>query len=310
LRARTQIEIGRDEWSEILDSYRPLLGRYTWLLRLLAWRKRQIGFFPLRLHQRLQRFVSSSRPYFIGRTRQGVLFLGDVREYDSCHWAVGDSADEQVITRALELLRTRPGAYLDVGANCGVVAATLATLHKGSTQVVAFEPVPSTAARAAATFALNGLSAARLFQVAVGDQDGEIVIVEKEGHSGGASAVRHGEGAHGVRVPCRTLDNLVPILGLKDISLLKIDVEGFEPQVLQGAQQLLARQRPSVIYEYNAPVGQGGWTIEAMNNLIQQSGPYRFHGLSGDGVVINDVAHFQGSHLDVIGVAETAPISR
>ena len=108
-----------------------------------------------------------------------------------------------------------------------------------------------------------------------------------------------------MRVPCRTLDSVIQTLGITHISLLKIDVEGFEPHVLRGARQLLAEHRPVVIYEYNeydTPAGRGGSMIEAMNSIIRQSGPYRFHGFLEDGTLVPDVSNFQGHHVDVIGV--------
>jgi len=289
---------------DVLKTLRSMSGNYGWLLRLLRRRQERSGHFPNRLHKILLRCVPKRRPYFIGETRHGVRFLGDIREYDSVHWAVGAQSDERLIDLACEQLNARPGAYLDVGANCGVVAATVALRCPAVRGIVAFEPVPATAARCAATFALNGLDRARLFQVAVGETDGEIVIYEKPGHSGGASALPNRD-TSAARVPCCTLDTLRPRLEVGRVSLIKVDVEGFEPQVLRGAARWLASDRPVVLYEYNERALQAGWSIETMNNLLRAAGRYDFTGLRADGArlpILSGLGNAASNHLDVLCV--------
>ena len=56
-------------------------------------------------------------------------------------------------------------------------------------------------------------------------------------------------------MPTTTLDTFVEQHGIKNIDFLKIDTEGFELEVLQGAKQLLSEGKiGTVIFEYNAPI--------------------------------------------------------
>jgi hypothetical protein len=55
----------------------------------------------------------------------------------------------------------------------------------------------------------------------------------------------------------RRLSDVADSEGIRRIRFIKIDVEGFEDQVLEGGRDLLERVRPeSILFEMNAPVGQ------------------------------------------------------
>jgi hypothetical protein len=63
-----------------------------------------------------------------------------------------------------------------------------------------------------------------------------------------------------VRVPVTTLDGLVERLGLARLDFVKIDVEGFETEVLDGAARSFERFRPIVFAEFNA------WVLQCNRN--------------------------------------------
>jgi hypothetical protein len=63
-----------------------------------------------------------------------------------------------------------------------------------------------------------------------------------------ASAV-YRSGGRPIEVPMRSIDSLCEELVLKDVRFVKIDVEGFEPQVLRGMARLLRRDRPVIVFE-------------------------------------------------------------
>src|SRR5206468_3609115 len=119
--------------------------------------------------------------------------------------------------------------------------------------IFAFEPIESTVKRAAATLALNGITNVRLFHAAVGDNDGTISLFSAGDNS--ALASKDSSHLHGqvneMTVACRKLDTLMDQGVLAQVALLKIDVEGMEPEVVHGAQRLIERDRPSVLFEYN-----------------------------------------------------------
>jgi len=157
----------------------------------------------------------------------------------------------------------RPGAVLyDIGAHIGFF--TCSWLRLGGGRVEAFEPLPSTARVLRRTIRRNGFAArARVHTLALGNFNGAGQLIANEADLGAASAAfvaeigqadwlrrtRHFDPGRSRTVPVHRLDDLVADLDLPPPTLLKIDVEGAEAQVLAGAAQLLTTARPAVLCE-------------------------------------------------------------
>lgn len=151
------------------------------------------------------------------------------------------------------------GVVLDVGANIGLSALALAPLLPRG-RVLALEPSPRTVAALRRTLALNRLEDCVVVEpVAVGATQGEAAF-HAAGHSAGAHLMDPNTlGAASlpqVMVPVETLDALVARHALTRLDFIKIDVEGFETEVLDGARATLGRFRPLVFAEFNA------WTLQ------------------------------------------------
>jgi FkbM family methyltransferase len=71
-----------------------------------------------------------------------------------------------------------------------------------------------------------------------------------------------------VQVACLTLDSLIETEQLTSVDFLKLDAEGHEINVLRGAQQLLAKFAPVILYENIA--GSQGSNVEVAHFLIEQ----------------------------------------
>src|SRR5262245_31378322 len=145
---------------------------------------------------------------------------------------------------AWRLLRAGDRA-VDVGANIGYMTSLFATRVGPRGWVDAFEPHPRIRERLQRNVArLKGDVAAAHVTVhgcALGERAGAARLLEPEifGLNEGAATVAWSddEPAIGFDVEMARLD---AILDVERIALLKVDVEGFEPQVLAGAERLLA----------------------------------------------------------------------
>jgi len=141
----------------------------------------------------------------------------------------------------------------DVGANVGSYTAVL--VAAGAGQVVAFEPVQQTFDEL--TENVGSLPGVRLVHTAVGERDGAVqfevpTALRKTVASRDLSIAPGSSGEHQrLTVPICTLDSFIEASGTTP-DFVKIDVEGFELEVILGMQRLLASRPPRAIqFEFN-----------------------------------------------------------
>ena len=146
--------------------------------------------------------------------------------------------------RLLPSLIDRRRNAIDVGANKGTYSYFLARLAR---QVYAFEPNPK-------MFAVLRRTAGRnvtVLPVALSNRSGAATLRIPYGRKGvsnqgsSLSAAKPMEHFIPLAVERRRLDDL----GIRDIGFIKIDVEGHEREVLQGAMETIARDRPTLLIE-------------------------------------------------------------
>jgi FkbM family methyltransferase len=138
--------------------------------------------------------------------------------------------------RSIELCTQRDVA-LDIGANVGLWSRDLV---KSFGRVIAFEPVA--VFRECLEQNVTGANF-EVRPIALGDQDTMGTMIITEDNSGHSHLDPNTMGAGDVQVV--QLDNL----NLHDINYIKIDCEGYEYRILQGAEQTIRRCRPVVVIE-------------------------------------------------------------
>ncbi len=148
-------------------------------------------------------------------------------------------------------------AVLDIGANIGVMTVHLARTVKGST-VYSFEPIPTNISTFKRIIKYFNLQNVKLFEIALGNSEGEVEMVMpmiSKVKMQGLSHVIHDsipENNEGERfkVPLKMLDNMIELTNAPQrISAIKIDVENFEFFVLDGAKQLISKNKPIIYAE-------------------------------------------------------------
>jgi FkbM family methyltransferase len=158
-------------------------------------------------------------------------------------------------TKIYRRIVRRGDVVFDVGANFGWFTALFARWVGDHGQVHAFEPVPFIHELAVKTLALNGIdSRVRLNQFALGQQQGSLTINTYSGLPHGHATASDLGRTDTVRHVCevRRLDQYCEDNAVETIRFMKVDVEGFEPDVFAGAERMLcSRDAPVIAFEVN-----------------------------------------------------------
>jgi FkbM family methyltransferase len=208
----------------------------------------------------LSRIVLSARaglglPPTLETRRGGIRWKLDLAEgIDLSIWLLG-GFEPRTLRDYRRLVR--PGdVVLDIGANVGSHTLPLAQLVGATGRVLAFEPTAWAFAKQRVNIALNPDLEARIktFQIMLASRDdgappdavySSWPLDEQEG-------LHHDHGGRMMStVGCRqrSLDAFMAEIGASGVALIKLDVDGHELQVLEGAKSLLDRDRPRILLE-------------------------------------------------------------
>lgn len=153
------------------------------------------------------------------------------------------------------MARISPGDWvIDCGANIGITTSQLASAVGRDGRVWAMEPLPDNIERLRFLCDRNGLSQLVIFPLAVGAQEGAVSIgMPPAERSGWGSITKSWNISHRQEVPVDRLDHLVEAAdeAQRRVRFLKIDVEGYEFEVVEGAAAVLSDHRPAVYCEFN-----------------------------------------------------------
>jgi FkbM family methyltransferase len=142
------------------------------------------------------------------------------------------------------------GTIVDVGAYIGNHTLFFARFC-GADRVIAFEPCHSSFEALTGTIERNRLRNVTAYNSAVGNRDGQATVVVADPTNRGANRVQPSGGEAPDCVPITRLDAVLESSGAipKGISLMKIDVEGMECDVIQGSARSIARFKPILCVE-------------------------------------------------------------
>lgn len=198
----------------------------------------------------------------------------------SAVWPFDESGEETLVARIGAWAQDHVGGdgdivCVDVGANAGVYSGLLVDAIGPRAVVHSFEPAPETFTELQRRVAAR--PAIHPHQVALGAAEDELTLYVLPGHSQLSSLHPLEEsGTITHTVPVRTLDTWAAENGIDQITLVKIDVEGAEAAVLEGASRLLANQRIDLVqFEFGARNQLAGTTLRTFFDLLAGFSIYR-----------------------------------
>jgi FkbM family methyltransferase len=170
----------------------------------------------------------------------------------------------------------KPGdTFLDIGANIGWMTLVGARAVGQEGRVIAIEANPHTLPILQHNVELNQANCVEIYGVAVSDEPGTARLFENWNVNRGGASLLAQDDTPGIEVQVETLDRLFD--PETPLAVVKIDVEGLEPQALKGGSHWFAKQQPIFIFEISAlREHEKGAAGSDVMQVIQQFGDYQF----------------------------------
>ena len=221
-------------------------------------------------------------------------FIDDIKFYASMGEAgiVGNIyvglADFEEMAFLLHFLNSED-LFVDIGANVG--AYTLLGSGICNSKTIAIEPIPSTFKRLEKNIELNNLSDDKvdIVNIGIGKEKGYIHFLNSQ-YSALNRVItdKDPDSLPKIQVMTLPLDGL--LMDYKKPSMIKIDVEGFEFEVIKGASNCLqCKDLKAIIIELNQSGKVYGHNDEEIANLLYEEGfsPYRYEPFSRSLITIS-----------------------
>jgi len=180
--------------------------------------------------------------------RDGARFC--INRSDYMQWHIYVNLPDHSWKSAIDHL-SEGATIFDVGANSGAFSLKLAvnSYTTGIEQLTihAFEPNPTVVDVFTENLKLNATLTERvkICPLALGNLDGTCAIQFDESNTGAGRVVENGEST----IEILKLDTYVQENQIQNVTFIKIDVEGFEPEVLKGAKETIEKFKPALFIE-------------------------------------------------------------
>jgi FkbM family methyltransferase len=194
----------------------------------------------------------------------------------------------------LGLLLGKGSVFVDAGANIGLMSLFAAQRVGPLGCVHAFEPFPKIFNRLQANILLNHYTNIKTYPLALASDDGNAFLYPDTNNNPGASSlIKRPSSKNGIAVEKKTADQM---LNGTSIDVFKIDVEGYEMEVLKGASQLLnGNNAPALIVECSNERENFGYTSEDLFNFIRTVNRYRIFKLKRGKRYISQLVEIQSA---------------
>jgi len=206
------------------------------------------------LLRRLDLRLARNRASLMVRREVG---LGAVAEY-SVSELLGQSrylyGTYEYVSRSVFVGQVTSGSIaLDVGANVGEYTLSAAFSTGPTGRVLAAEPNPEMRERLLRNVDLCGIANVQILPVALGASESQGTLTVPKNHPGlgtlSSNLFAGDEPSTQFAVSIRRLDDLLSEEDRRRLTVIKVDVEGWELEVFRGGRLTLAQARPVILYE-------------------------------------------------------------
>ena len=237
---------------------------------------RQINFFN---HRHRNRYIAADAEnlHYVGTSADNFIMF---RAYV---WNKNNAADGMKLFYDLSKkyygVDHSEGYFLDLGANIGTTGIYFLKKFTPNLKLLAFEPDAENFKLLRVNTILNDLEErATLINCGLGDKFDEMTMYRDLNNPGHNNVTEPKENVQTETVKIIPLDAYLSEnkIAAEDVKYIWIDTEGFEPQVLFGAKNLLKKNPAPVFMEFNLMVWKNSGNLEKMTTLLQGVGYTHF----------------------------------
>ncbi len=230
--------------------------------------------------------------------RDGINYKLDLSDIVDWYIYFGfQETSRKVLYDSMEVGQT----VIDIGTNVGDVTLHAAKIVGANGKVYSFEPDPNNYKRLETNLSLNNFSNICINQLGLGDRAGTFSIAKvNSGNQGMNRVVKRNSNYQNLQqIQVITLDSYVTENKIDKIDLIKIDVEGFEYNVLKGSKTVIDTFHPTFFIELdNDNLLEQGSSAKHLIELLVDSGYDIIHAENNQ--KINIETNFNYCHYDII----------
>lgn len=281
-------------------------SRNYWLaccLRQLSW----LSFLPFGLLDRIFRYVfppDRQSDYRFSCSLGKRHYQGEFSNF--IDWSVFfHRGYERYILKLLRDISARYQAavFLDIGANLGQHSLWMTDY---SDSVHSVEPWRSMSEKIEEKKALNQIESWVIHPFALGDSDGEaeFFLPDNENLGTGSLISSEKDTRDSITITVKDASSYIPEQ-IGDIDIIKIDVEGYEPEVLKGLKMVLREFRPVVVFELSESTQKTLDSFYKLEGMFPDN--YLFYKIKmhswGRGYGLEPLGEeFKGEHSNILAV--------
>lgn len=177
---------------------------------------------------------------------------------------------EPLVTKLLIRVLKEGMTCLEVGGNLGYYAVLESKIVGDKGKVIAIEPSPRNFSYLKHNLEQQNRSNYEVYNFACGDQEGEVKFLVSD-KSNRCMVIENGEEIPSdlevIKIPIKKLDIFLKEKGIEKIDFIRMDVEGYEMNILEGAMKLLTKFKPIMLVEVHKMIMGDDLTKKFFNEL-------------------------------------------
>lgn len=257
----------------------------------------------------LSKFVPNHYQYPRGSirssVRNGINYELDIS--DLIQWFIYFRMQDRARNNLYSLISPQDVIF-DVGTNIGDVLLNCARIVESKGMVYGFEPALSNYQSCLKNIALNRFRNISVTQKGLGDVAGKFQLIVASPRNHGMNRISNDLSKESSTVEVCTLDEFVATNSIERLDLIKVDVEGFEKNVLVGGTLTIQRLRPKLFLELDDQllIRQGS-SAKDLFSYVKSIGYSMINAETN--IPLKSADHLQNCHFDIICLPESSVTS-